>query len=376
MSNIINIKKFIDVSTSVSPTPLGRRDFRNILFVQKGEDSSATVVTAYTDLESLVAGEGSNTAAAQMATIFWGGGFNGVKPSSTVFVAKIGAASQEEFSAAFTSLLGSSDYYLIALDNALSTYTTIAASANEAATIPHYLFCLDTDINAINKDAADDETSVSVYLFNNKLTRSASFWTDDAKKGTYPNVAAASFFAVTRMSAASPLGNLAYKIVSGVIPVDFTGADVQPSQAWDNLASKMANAYVTLGETGRTCFQAGTCGSGDNIDEYIAADYLNYTITYNVYDLLTSVPKLPMNMSGAKRLYNVIAAAFDSLNAAGVIGGGISQDGESFGESGYKISIPIPTGLNKATGLWDGVLCTALLTGSCKKVVIGNNLKK
>lgn len=376
MSNIINIKKFIDVSTSVSPTPLGRRDFRNILFVQKGEDSSATVVTAYTDLESLVAGEGSNTAAAQMATIFWGGGFNGVKPSSTVFVAKIGAASQEEFSAAFTSLLGSSDYYLIALDNALSTYTTIAASANEAATIPHYLFCLDTDINAINKDAADDETSVSVYLFNNKLTRSASFWTDDAKKGTYPNVAAASFFSVTRMSAASPLGNLAYKIVSGVIPVDFTGADVQPSQAWDNLASKMANAYVTLGETGRTCFQAGTCGSGDNIDEYIAADYLNYTITYNVYDLLTSVPKLPMNMSGAKRLYNVIAAAFDSLNAAGVIGGGISQDGESFGESGYKISIPIPTGLNRATGLWDGVLCTALLTGSCKKVVIGNNLKK
>lgn len=376
MSNIINIKKFIDVSTSVSPTPLGRRDFRNILFVQKGEDSSATVVTAYTDLESLVAGEGSNTAAAQMATIFWGGGFNGVKPSSTVFVAKIGAASQEEFSAAFTSLLGSSDYYLIALDNALSTYTTIAASANEAATIPHYLFCLDTDINAINKDAADDETSVSVYLFNNKLTRSASFWTDDAKKGTYPNVAAASFFAVTRMSAASPLGNLAYKIVSGVVPVDFTGSDVQPSQAWDNLASKMANAYVTLGETGRTCFQAGTCGSGDNIDEYIAADYLNYTITYNVYDLLTSVPKLPMNMSGAKRLYNVIAAAFDSLNAAGVIGGGISQDGESFGESGYKISIPIPTGLNKAAGLWDGVLCTALLTGSCKKVVIGNNLKK
>lgn len=376
MSNIINIKKFIDVSTSVSPTPLGRRDFRNILFVQKGEDSSSTVVTAYTDLESLVAGEGSNTAAAQMATIFWGGGFNGVKPSSTVYVAKIGAASQEEFTTGFTALLGSSDYYLVALDNALATYTTIAASANEASTIPHYLFCLDTDINAINKGAAEDDSSVSVYLFNNKLTRSAAFWTDDAKKGTYPNVAAASFFAVTRMSAASPLGNLAYKVISGVLPVDFSGATVQPSQAWDNLASKMANAYITLGETGRTCFQAGTCGSGDNIDEYIAADYLNYTITYNVYDLLTSVPKLPMNMSGAKRLYNVIAAAFDSLNAAGVIGGGISQDGESFGESGYKISIPIPTGLNKATGLWDGVLCTALLTGSCKKVVIGNNLKK
>ena len=183
MSNIINIKKFIDVSTSVSPTPLGRRDFRNILFVQKGDDGAATVVTSYTELESLVAGEGSNTAAAQMATIFWGGGFNGVKPSSTVYVAKIGAATQEEFTAGFTALLSSSDYYLVALDNALSAYTTIAASANEASTVPHYLFCLDTDVNAINKDASEDETSVSAYLFNNKLTRSAAFWTDDAKKG-------------------------------------------------------------------------------------------------------------------------------------------------------------------------------------------------
>jgi hypothetical protein len=376
MSNIINIKKFIDVSTSVSPTPLGRRDFRNILFVQKGDDGAATVVTSYTELESLVAGEGSNTAAAQMATIFWGGGFNGVKPSSTVYVAKIGAATQEEFTAGFTALLSSSDYYLVALDNALSAYTTIAASANEASTIPHYLFCLDTDVNAINKDASEDETSVSAYLFNNKLTRSAAFWTDDAKKGTYPNVAAASFFAITRMSAARPLGNLAYKVISGVLPVDFVGANVQPSQAWDNLASKMANAYITLGETGRTCFQAGTCGSGDNIDEYIAADYLNYTVTYNVYDLLTSVPKLPMNTAGSKLLYRAISSAFDSLNAAGIIGGGVSQDGESFGESGYKISIPIPTGINKAIGLWDGVVCKALLTGSCKKVVIGNDLKK
>ena len=376
MSNIINIKKFIDVSTSVSPTPLGRRDFRNILFVQKGDDGAATVVTSYTELESLVAGEGSNTAAAQMATIFWGGGFNGVKPSSTVYVAKIGAATQEEFTAGFTALLSSSDYYLVALDNALSAYTTIAASANEASTIPHYLFCLDTDVNAINKDASEDETSVSAYLFNNKLTRSAAFWTDDAKKGTYPNVAAASFFAITRMSAARPLGNLAYKVISGVLPVDFVGANVQPSQAWDNLASKMANAYITLGETGRTCFQAGTCGSGDNIDEYIAADYLNYTVTYNVYDLLTSVPKLPMNTTGSKLLYRAISSAFDSLNAAGIIGGGVSQDGESFGESGYKISIPIPTGINKAIGLWDGVVCKALLTGSCKKVVIGNDLKK
>lgn len=376
MANIINIKKFIDVSTSVSATPLGRRDFRNILFVQKGEDGASTVVSSYTDLDSLIIAEGSNSAAAKMATKFWGGGFNGVKPSSTVYVATIGASTQTEFMEGFNSLLAAGDYYMIALDNELVSYAPVAASANEAATIPHYLFLLDTSSDAINKDNSEDNSSITAYLFNNNLTRAAAFWTDVAKADQYPNVAAASFFAVSRITASSPLGNLAYKIIPGVEAVAFTAATVEVNQAWENLASKNGNAYITLGETGRVCFQTGTCGSGDNIDEYIAADFLNYTITYNVYDLLTSVHKLPMNINGAKRLYNVISAAFDRLNAAGVIGGGVSQDGEAFGDSGYKISIPTPTGTNKATGLWDSIVCSALLTGSCKKVVIGNNLKK
>lgn len=376
MSNIINIKKFIDVSTSVSAASQARRDFRNILFVQKAEDGAATVITSYTDLESLVATEGSSVACAKMAAKFWAGGFNGIKPSSTVYVAKIGAADDEEFTENFIPLLDSTDYYMIALDNALSSYQTYAASLNEASIVPHFFFGLDTTLAAINSNAETDVTSLSAYMFNNKLTHAASIYTDSAQAETYPNVAAASFFATCRFTAANPLGNLAFKVVSGIEPVQFTGATVDRNTAWDNLTSKSANAYITLGEAGRTCFQAGTCGSGDNIDEYIAADYLNYTITYNVYDLLISVKKLPMNMSGAKRLYNVISAAFDSLNAAGIISGGVSIDGESFGESGYKINIPLPVGVQKAQGLWDGIVCSALLSGSCKKVVIGNSLKK
>lgn len=376
MAKIINIKKFIDVTTSVSPTPLGRRDFRNILFVQMANTGDPTVITSYTDLESLIAAEGSNVASAKMATSFFGGGFNGVKPTSTVYVAKIGAGDQDEFTTNFQALLGGSDYYMIALDNALSSFAAVAASANEAASIPHYLFLLDTSADAINLSNEEDTNSISAYLFNNKLTRSAAFWTDPDKADKYANVSAASYFGTCRITTSSPLGNLAYKVVSGVEAVAFDGALVDANAAWDNLASKFSNSYITLGETGRTCFQSGTCGSGDNIEEYIAADFLNYTITYNVYDLLTSVHKLPMNMDGAKRLYTVISAAFDRLNAAGVIGGGVSQDGESFGASGYKISIPLPTGINKATGLWDSVTCSALLTGSCKKVVIGNSLKK
>ena len=72
----------------------------------------------------------------------------------------------------------------------------------------------------------------------------------------------------------------------------------------------------------------------------------------------------------------MISQAFLALNSAGVIGGGVAEDGDVFPATGYKYSIPIPTGVKKANGLWDGIVCSALLTGSAKKIVIGNELKK
>ena len=83
-----------------------------------------------------------------------------------------------------------------------------------------------------------------------------------------------------------------------------------------------------------------------------------------------------MNQDGARMLATTIASSFEVLAASGVIAAGTSIDGEVFSGSGFKYSIPMPSGVAKANGLWDGIVCSALLAGSCKKVVITNDLKK
>ena len=83
-----------------------------------------------------------------------------------------------------------------------------------------------------------------------------------------------------------------------------------------------------------------------------------------------------MNNDGATILASAIELGFERLLAAGVIAGGVSLDGEAFPPTGYKISIPIPTGVARANGLWENINCSALLAGSAKKVVIGNVLKR
>ena len=78
-TNVINMRRFVDVTTGVQQTPANvARDWGAYLFVQKGQDSAATQLTKYDDLDAVIAA-GSNTEAAKAATVFYGTGYNGVK---------------------------------------------------------------------------------------------------------------------------------------------------------------------------------------------------------------------------------------------------------------------------------------------------------
>ena len=94
-----------------------------------------------------------------------------------------------------------------------------------------------------------------------------------------------------------------------------------------------------------------------------------------IYNLLSTIPGgLPIDSNGASSLARVIDSVFVPIANAGLIGSGTSSDGESFSSSGFNLFIPIPA--DKTTGLWDGILVSALLTSFGKKIVIGNSLKK
>ena len=381
-TNVINIRRFVDVSTGVVLTPTdAARDWGSVLFVQKGDDGASTTITKYDDLAAVIAA-GSNTEAAKAATQFYNTGYNGVVPNAAFYVATVGAASTEEFTTNFTALMSSEDYYLIVLDANLSDDMRVAAAdavEGTQALASHKLFLDDYSFNAVNEDLETDVTSVSAKVFAKKLTATAVVWSDSSTTKRYYSAAMASFFATRQFNtSARQMCPITHKPATGIAAVNFADPEVTvtATQAYDNLVAKNANAYINVKMVGLTAWERGTLASGDDVSEYISADYLNHTLTMRVFAALQSYPRIPMNSDGVTILGTAIDSAFLELASAGVIGAGVAMDGEVFGGFGYKYSIPIPTGVAKANGLWENITCSALLTGSAKKVVIGNTLKK
>lgn len=388
-TNVINIREFVDVSTSVAASGTNvARDWTAVLFVQKGEDAQATTITKYDDLAAVVAGEGSNTEAAKFATKFYGTGYKGLLPVGPMYVATIGCGS-DEFADNFAALLLSEDYYMIALDtNITDTQKKAAAALAQGAnvTAAHKLFLDDSSANAFNLSLEDDlaleaNCSVSAYCKNAGYTHVVVSTINPSNTNKYYSAGNMAYWATRRFeNSARRMASIAHKPASGIEPVDMTdsalSASVTPTQMFKNLDEKNANVYINVKIVGLPAWERGNLPSGDDISEFISADYLTYVLSVSVFRLLQSVPRLPMNSEGASMLGNVISQAFLALNSAGVISGGVAEDGDVFPASGYKYSIPIPTGVKKSTGLWDGIVCSALLTGTTKKVVIGNELKK
>ena len=386
-SNVINIREFVDVTTSVASSPTDvSRDWSAVLFVQKGTDAQATVITKYADLAAVIEA-GSNTEAAKFATQLYGTGYNGVTLNAPLYVAVIGAADADEFTTNFTALLGDERFYYIGLDTSFSdAMKKVAAALNEAnqTNTTHKLFLDDSSVNLFNLDLEDDIAeasgmSVAAYCASNKMDNCMVAAINPTNTNKYYSAAMIAYYA-TRLFEPTDrrMAAITHKPASGVNAIDLLDASITvgTAEAWSNVDSKNANAYINVKLVGLTAWERGVTPSGDDITAFISADYLNYTLSISVFQLLQSVPRLAMNSDGAGLLANTLDGAFNALYNAGIIGPGTSLDGETFAGRGYHYSIPIPTGVKRANGLWDGIYCSALLQGSAKKVVIGNILKK
>lgn len=382
MSNVINIRRFVDVSTGVVTAPAtGVREWGAILFVQKGSDDSATELKSYTELAALVA-DGSNTEAVKAATVFYGTGYQGYVPNTTFWVAKIGAKDTDQFSKNFTALMSNEAFYWVIMDSNFDVETrktaaTICEASQSSAS--HKLVIEDYSADAANKSLEDDTDSLIAYCAKNKFTSVATTWVNPSNEQKYYGAAMCSYFATRRFNAsARQLASIAHKAASGIQPVDLedSAVEVEPTAAYDNLASKCANVYANIKIVGLPAWENGNIAAGDDISDHVAADFLNHTITMSVFNALQITPRIPMNSDGAVILASAIEQGFSQLSAAGIISGGVSLDGETFPNTGYKISIPVPTGVDKANGIWRDIDCRALLSGSAKKVIIGNILKR
>lgn len=487
----ISIKKIIDVSTGIAPTPQGRRNFARAIVIQKVPGASNDV-RGYSSASDILEDQGSNSEAYKFALKYFAGGFNGIKPnylyvgslnstdltdstqgyftsgsassnltnfqgvddgeikvskdgSSVITVsnidltdatslADVAAILQDKIRLAsailrnvtvaysaphfiFTSetygsssalavtagtsgtnLLGASylnggsstagttgnlaalingylndaSYYHICLANGWSDAETLQwAAAVEASTkIAYMLWALSTTADIANETLAQDTSSIARILFDQKEAKTSLIY--DATNAGYKQASLPSYFGIVNFTAAQPLGGLAYKQFSGQLPTDLTSAN------FDNLVSKNVNFYSAFGEIGRNISYPGKVPAGNFINDVIAVDYIDYNMTYNIFDLMITLPKLSYTNEDFAKLYQAIERVYLSALASRIIAGGTDPDTGEILLNGYSISIPDPATISpedKAAGIIQGITTVGLLSGSAIKFVITNTLK-
>lgn len=283
----------------------------------------------------------------------------------------------DNFADALSEVLGDSTTYLCVIDNTFSeTQKKLYMSMVEASTPTHYGFVLDVSNESAYLDKLADETSIAGHAHAMSYKKIMVVVDDADKANEYKSVSACSYYAQVNMTAASPMGSLMFKNMSGITASKFDqGGVVSATMAWDNITGKNANCFTKFSEVYDDCWAKGTSASGHQAGDIIAGDYVDYRITYELFYMLRSIPKLPCTLGGASRIEDCMATAFRRLADAGVIGPGVAQDGEMFYGLGYKVHAEVPTGTDKAQGIWNNVQGSGLLTGTTTKIVVNNVLK-
>lgn len=283
----------------------------------------------------------------------------------------------DAFADALSEILGDSTTYLCVIDNTFSTdQKKLYMSMVESSTPTHYGFVLDTSAEAAYQDKLADLTSIAGYAHAMSYKKIAVVVDDADKANEYKSMSACSYFAQVNMTAASPMGTLFQKNMAGITASQFKdGGVINATMAWDNIMGKNANCFVKYTEVYDDGWAKGTSASGHQIGDIIAGDFVDYRITYELFYMLRSVPKLPVTSGGAVRIEQCMATAFRRLADAGVIGPGTAQDGEVFDGLGFKVYAEVPTGNDKASGVWTNVVGSGLLTGTSTKIEVHNTLK-
>jgi len=366
----LNIKNIIDVQTIISPVPQERRDFRNVLFTFDGVEVGGQRINLYTTYGDVVDAYGSTSEPAKAANTFFSGGFLGLKPTN-FYVANFESGT-ETLADVINDLLGDPRYYMLAIEQGFSEAQNIEwIDAVEASTKISYLLSIQSDDTEIkDTDIVADTGSIAKYLYDNDITK--TFITYAPDMGEYQALSPLSYFATVDFTSARPLGVLAYKQFSGITATALTDGESA------NLLSKNANFYAAFGEVGRNIYYKGVNGKGDFVDSWVGVDYINYNITYNIFDLMITLPRLAFTTEDFTKLEQAISEVFVNVNEAGLIAGGTDPDTDEDLPYGYKVTIPSPNDVSsadKAAGILKNITCVGLLAGSAIKFTITNVLK-
>lgn len=278
--------------------------------------------------------------------------------------------SSENFADALNEILNNSTIYHLIVDNTFTDEEKkIIISSVESSATSHFVFVLDTNNSAKYEDKDRDTTSILHFATNAKYSKCLIVVEDEAKKDEYKQASACSYYAQVNWTTSSPMGSLMFKTMSGITPSEFNENPlVQTTSAYDNVIAKNGNCYVNFTNVEAPAWAKGVAANGSQAGDIIAKDFVLFQCDYQLFYMLQGLPKLPINQGGATKIEHTMAIALSKLTDAGVIGAGVAEDGTSFGPSGFIVFAKVPTGTDKAQGIWKDVKAEALLTGTTTKI--------
>jgi Protein of unknown function (DUF3383) len=271
-----------------------------------------------------------------------------------------------------SNFLKDTSFYHIILDNQFSEAQTLEwSSAVEAATKYTYgLWIQSNDSEIKSTTLLTDTGSMALDFFNRKKRKSWLTYADSLPE--YTQASFASYYGYTNFTASRPLGCLAFKSFTDAVPCDLTDSN------FDNLKAKYVNFYGVYGEAGRNIAYMGTAPNGNFINDVILADWLDYNMTYNIYDWITKKDRVAYTSADFAELRQVIEQVFITALGFGAIAPGTDPDtGENY-VNGYKIVMPKPSDISstdKSQGILPNIQTIALTSGNVVKIVITNTLK-
>jgi hypothetical protein len=271
-----------------------------------------------------------------------------------------------------SGFLADNRYYHTILSNDWNDQEILEwASAIEASTkITYLLWALSTDAEIANTTLANDTGSIAKQLFDLKFRKTVLIFDStntDRKQASLP-----SYFGIVDFTSARPLGSLAFKQFSGI-----SATDISDPQ-FENLVAKNVNFYANYGETGRTIAYKGRVPLGNTIEDMIAGDYIDYNQTYDIFDLMITLPKFAYIRADFAKLNQSMSKAPLNALSAGIIAGGTDPDTGEDLKSGFKIIIPVPSSISsqdRSDGIIKNIQTILLFSGSATKFVITNTFK-
>lgn len=241
-------------------------------------------------------------------------------------IGRVGAA--EDFATALDAIIQeSADFYgVISVDRDVADIEKIA---DWCETHKRLFFTASSDASIVDKTDTEDTGSagtVAAYAKSKNLSHTAVFYHTKAAT-QYLDIAAL----CRLLSKEAGTFDLAYKDVA-LCDVD----KITPTKE-KNARAKNSSVYLTLG--GKPCIMEGKTGDGNFIDVIMASDWLEASLTEEIFSVLSTVDKLGCTDEGIQAVTSAMEVPFKTGQKRKVFSETArDKDGRLIG--GYEIRAP------------------------------------